>query len=356
VRGAEGGEPGRVRGIGGGAEDVAPPAFAGARDHDAGRASLAERFRRHAAALARSGRSPLYVELMRGAADDLDRGGVVRDLFAGTEPGGSRAPAGAWPLAAATLRARFAEVRPCLALTVQTNEPGRAAVLYGLLLWLVQRHDLPVRLLEVSASAGLNLLVDRHAYRVDGALLGDPHSPLAFAEPWRGRPVPWPAVTASGLRVVERAGCDLAPLDPSSPDDRLTLLSYLWPDEPDRLARTRAALEVAARHPPPVAPCAAERWLPRVLAAARPGELTVLWQSVVRQYVPADVWREVERTVLAAGERATGEAPLAWVALEPGEDDVAEFVVSATTWPGGERRRLGVAGDHGPPVRWSSVS
>jgi hypothetical protein len=65
--------------------------FGGARDRDAAaRASLADRFRRHADALARGGRSPLCIELMRGAAADLDRGGVVADLFAGiASPPGS---------------------------------------------------------------------------------------------------------------------------------------------------------------------------------------------------------------------------------------------------------------------------
>jgi hypothetical protein len=144
-------------------------AFGGARDQDAGHASLADRFRRHADALARGGRSPLCIELMRGAAADLDRGGVVRELFdgvpappgsvpalrllaalhrlvlAGRAPelalhypsaGGTRPAAGAWPRAADCLRERFDEVRERLTLTVQTNEPGRATVLYGALLWL----------------------------------------------------------------------------------------------------------------------------------------------------------------------------------------------------------------------------
>jgi hypothetical protein len=51
---------------------------------------------------------------------------------------------------------------------------------------------------------------------------------------------------------------------------RLTLRSYLWPDELDRLARADAALDVAARHPPPVTACAAERWLPRSWPPAAP--------------------------------------------------------------------------------------
>jgi len=49
----------------------------GARERALAGASIAERLRRHADALAAAGRSPLYVVLMREAAMDLDRGGVV---------------------------------------------------------------------------------------------------------------------------------------------------------------------------------------------------------------------------------------------------------------------------------------
>jgi hypothetical protein len=360
-------------------------AFGSTREHEAGGASIAERLRRHADALAGARRSPLYVELMRGAALDLERGGVVCELFDGLpappgsvpalrlmgalhrlvleghaprlachypSAGGTKAPAGAWPLAAASLRERFDEVRERVTLTVQTNEPGRAAVLYGALLWVSELHRLPVRLLEIGASGGLNLLADRYAYRVEGSLLGDAASPLVFDEPWRGRPVPDPPATARALRIASRAGCDPAPLDLSSAQDRLTLRSYVWPDEPDRLQRLDAALEVAARHPPVVASCAAERWLPRVLASRRSGELTAIWQSVMRQYVPPEAWAAVEHAIDDAARAATAEMPLAWLTMEPGEHPLSGFVLSATTWPGGSRLQLADVGDHGPPVRW----
>jgi hypothetical protein len=363
--------------------DVTP--FGGARDQDAAQASLAERFRRHADAFERGGRSPLCIELVRNAAADLERGGVVCELFdgiptpAGSVPalrllaalhrlvlagrapqlaahypsaGGTQPPAGAWPLAAACLRERFDEVRERLTLTVQTNEPGRAVVLYGALLWLTERHRLPVSLLEIGASGGLNLLADRFAYRVGGTLLGDGGSPLVLEEPWVGRPVADPSAAARALRVVRRAGCDLAPLQLASADDRLTLHSYLWPDELDRLARIGAALAVADSHPPAVVACPAEQWLPGVLGASRAGELTVIWQSVMRQYVPAEAWARIERAVQDAARAATSDTPLAWLSMEPGDDPGAGFAVRATTWPGGARHLLAHAGDHGPPARW----
>ena len=347
--------------------------------------NLATRFRSQATALARGGRSPLYVELLGGAAADIEAGGVVAELFDGIaappgavpslrlmaalhrlvldgraprlaafcpSAGGSRPPAGAWPVAAAVAREHYAELRAWVALTVQTNEPGRAAALYGALLWLEDRHGLAVRLLEIGASGGLNLLADRYAYRVGGAVLGDGASPLVFDEPWEGLPVPDPRAAAGALRIAARAGCDLAPLDLASAQDRLTLRSYLWPDELDRLARIDAALAVAAAGPPAVEACAAECWLPGAIAGAQRGELTVVWESVMRQYVPAAAWAAIERAVGDAGRAATADAPLAWVTMEPAADRGAGCEVVATTWPGGERRLLATAGYHGPPVRW----
>ena len=89
---------------------------------------------------------------------------------------------------------------------VQTNEPGRSAVLFGVLLWIADRYRRPVRLLEIGASAGLNLLAEHFAYRSSGALLGDPESPLVFEGPWVGTPVPDPADAQTHLTVVEQAG------------------------------------------------------------------------------------------------------------------------------------------------------
>src|SRR5207253_10404609 len=125
--------------------------------------------------------------------------------------GGRAAPEGAWQAAAATLGERFDEVRERLRRGVQTNEPGRSAALYGGLLWASARLRAPLRVLEIGASARLNLLADRFAYAVGGELLGELGSPVRFEEPWRGTPVDDPAAAARGLRISTRRGCDTAP-------------------------------------------------------------------------------------------------------------------------------------------------
>ncbi|MEA2478399.1 MAG: hypothetical protein QOJ07_321 [Thermoleophilaceae bacterium] len=342
--------------------------------------TLPERFRRHAASLEHGGRSPLCIALMRGAADDIEAGGPVARLFDGvaTPPGsvpalrllaalhhlvlsgdapelatfypsagGARPPAGVWPAALAALEAGHDRVAGRLTRTVQTNDPGRASVLYAALLWLTERHGLPIRLLEIGASAGLNLHADRYCQVVDGAELGDPASPLRFDEPWRRAPDLRDA--ARRLRVVERAGCDLAPLDPGDPGDRMTLLSYLWPDEPERIDRMSAALAVAARDPAPVTAAPAGSWLPGILAATGEPALTVVWHSLLRQYVDPAEWTALE-AAFAQAPRDRG--PVVWVSMEPTDDHLRNVALTVRESPDGAERRLARCGDHGPPVVW----
>jgi hypothetical protein len=110
---------------------------------------------------------------------------------------------------------------------------------------------------------------------------------------------------------------------------------------------------VAEREPPPVDAVPAGRWLPERLAAPAPGMLTVVWQSVMRQYLGADERAHIEGAIAAAGAAATDDAPLAWLADEPDGDPAHRMAVTVTTWPGGETRELARCDDHGPPVSWA---
>lgn len=348
----------------------------------AGETPLPARFRRHAQMLVDSNRSPLYVALMRSAADDLDRDGPVAQLFAGIpappgsvpqlrlmgalhylvlsgqarrlaafypSAGGTEPVAGVWPAVQATIGEHFDTIRARLHRTVQTNEPGRSAVLFAGLLWLSDRHRRPIRLLEVGASAGLNLLADRYAYLVDGHTLGDPASPLRFVDPWVPPPPIDIAGAAAGLRIVARAGCDLAPLDPARPEDQITLLSYIWPDELHRIERMRAALAVAAADPVPVISCAGSEWLPGALAAAEDGELTVVWHSVMRQYVEPVEWEAIERAL-------DGRPGVVRLSMEPDFTQRAPMRLTVHDPAASPARLLAVCDDHGLPIRWETYS
>jgi hypothetical protein len=328
--------------------------------------------------------SPLYAALLEHLAEDAQAGGITAALLGpyadeplATVPGlrllgavhrlvlegrlprlapfyptmdGDQPPERAWPAFRAALIEHADELRPLIAAPLQTNEPGRAAVLYGGALVVAAATGLPIRLLEIGASAGLNLRMDRFAYRVGGKLLGDPKSPLVLDEPWTGAPT---VPTASRLQVLERRGCDPRPIDPASEDGSVRLASLIWAD-PARLARLRAAIEVAEEVPATVDAASADDWLAERLATPAPGSATVVWHSVVRQYVEPARWRRVGVLLERAGEFATVDAPLAHLAFEPevAPDGDYDFTLRLTLWPGGQTETLATAHGHGMPVRW----
>lgn len=327
--------------------------------------------------------SPLTAALLHAAADDYDAGGPTADLLgphaddrSGSVPslrlagalhrlvlerkapelalhypsvGGAAGVDGAWAAARRAIEEHLAELREAVRRPVQTNEVGRSAVLYGGLLHVAQRTGKPLRLLEIGASAGLNLMVDRFAYDVDEDLvLGDPGSPVRLHRPWQGR------YPQGAMAVVERAGCDPSPLDPASAADRLTLTSYVWADQVERFERLRHALHLAGEHGVRVEQRGAADFLRGELAQPRAGVTTVVWHSLVRQYLSPDERAEVDELLRSAGRRATSDAPLAHLTLEPDRREPGyRFPVVLTTWPGGETRELQQAQGHGPPVVWS---
>jgi hypothetical protein len=228
---------------------------------------------------------------------------------------------------------------------VQTNEVGRCTGLIGGFMLVARETGLPLAPFEVGASAGLILRFDRYRYASRGTTFGEPSSEVRFDDVFESGDPPLDAP----LVVAERRGCDANPLDPRSEEDRLTLLSYVWPDQTHRFGRLRAALEIAARDDVVVEHARAAEWAERVLATPRPGVATVLYHSIVVQYLPPDEGTALHRAVLDAGSRATPEAPFAWLYLEPA-DEQAE--VRLTLWPGGEERLLARAGYHTSPVTW----
>lgn len=348
--------------------------------------ALADDFERHADVLVATGRSPLYIVLMRGAARNARAGGVVNEAFPeGPGPPGSvpelrlmaalhylalggdapelarhfpsasgeESPDEAWAVAEAIIGDRLRKVRELCARTVQTNEPGRSVALYGGLLWLASRYSMPIQLLEVGASAGLNLNADRYRYLVDGRCVGNRDSAVTFVEPWRGLPVPDPWSAQRKLSIQTRRGRDPNPIDVSTEDGARRLLSYIWPDEPDRLARLRAAIDIARSHPPSLDVDDAAHWLGRRLTEDRAGTLTVVWQSVMYQYLDRIRQRELQDVIRQAGHSATSRQPLAWLTMESAsEDHLSNFTLSCHIWPGDRPLTLADADSHGPPVSW----
>jgi hypothetical protein len=352
----------------------------------ADRSALAEWFRLEAAGLEQIG-SPFYGELERRMADDVETGGpawtvlesraggspaddalalrllggVHRMVLAGTAPtlarhypsaGGDGDTAAAWLHFRDLLARPPAEVLDALTRPPQTNEVGRSASLVPGFLRVAADTGLPLRLLELGSSAGLNLRVDRYRYEQDGNAWGDPDSPVCFVDLWPGATPP----LGTPATISTRAGCDRDPIDAADPESALTLLSYVWPDQAERLQRLRDALDIARDAPVDIARAPIDDWLPEQLADPVAGVATVVFHSVVWQYLPESTRALVHATLEAAGGRATATAPLAYLRLEPAPATYFPAELRITSWPGAasatDSRLLATSGFHFGPVTW----
>jgi hypothetical protein len=323
--------------------------------------------------------SPLYADLLAAAADDVEAGGPCWSVFEGHETdalgsvpalrfmaaahrlvlrgeapmlarhypsAGGRPDAGdPWPDFRAAVAEHMETLHELIELPVQTNEVGRSAALLGGFLQVARVTGLPLATLEIGCSAGLNLRWHRWLYDAGAAgTWGDPDSPVRLGD----RFDPAPPLDAA-VEVAERRGCDAQPLDPTSDAHRETLLACTWPDQVDRFTQLDAALRVAADDPVAIDRAPAAEWVADQLADPRPGVATVVFQSIVLQYLDDDQRAGVRAAIEAAGAAATARAPLAWLSMEPG-GDLAD--VRLRMWPGGEEALIARAGYHGRPVRW----
>ncbi len=120
--------------------------------------------------------------------------------------------------------------------TTQTNEVGRSAVLRAVLRALARRGLRDVNLVDVGASAGLNLYLDH--YDVSPVPVDDALTLVCDSRTDDDQPGPMPT-------IHRRIGIDLHPLDLRDEDSALWLRACLWPEDPERLARLERIEELA---------------------------------------------------------------------------------------------------------------
>jgi hypothetical protein len=238
-------------------------------------------------------------------------------------------------------------VRLLLERPVQTNEVRRSRALLGGFLHIARESRLPLSLLEVGASAGLDLRWDHFRYEIGGQAWGDPASPVCLRNGFEGA---FPSLNVRA-DVIARRGCDARPIDPLTSEGRLTLLSYIWADQIERIARLEAAIKVAARVPAQLDRADAAEWLEARLREDVPGVARIVYHSIVLQYLTDEGRERLRRVIREAGDQATRTAPLAWLRMEPSGDHAD---VCLTVWPEGEERLLARAGYHGEIVQWLS--
>lgn len=332
--------------------------------------------------------SPLYTALLDSCVRDLAEGGPTWALLAdradeptghalplrllagvhwlvlsGQAPllapyypsvGGVEPPGLAWPVFQHLLAERADDLRVLLDRPLQTNEVRRCSALLVGLNWIATATKRPCRVLEIGASAGLNLNWHRYRYQGPDGGWGPLEAPVRLVLPaGMGRLAPELAASSVGV------GCDRAPLDVASGADQQWLRSCIWADQVDRLADLDAALALAVVHPTRVERGEATGWLARQLrdVGGGRGTATVVVQTFVQQYLSGPQRADLAEVIDRAAAGATHEAPLAWLQLEPPDDPDRQprerqgmADIRVRLWPGQVDQVLGYAGYHGSPV------
>ena len=222
---------------------------------------------------------------------------------------------------------------------VQTNEVQRCVALLPAFLTVARETALPIELLELGPSAGLNLHVDRYRYLYAEGARAPSDALLELVANERGRPVP-PTLLASGLEVRRRRGIDLAPVDATTDEGYLLLRSFVWPGLEDRVRRLDAAIAtLRAEHERPelIQGDYVER-LPELLAERPADAVTIVFQTASTGYLPAEAAARLRSSLDAAGSDGR---PLAWVSTrrhderEGAVEDAYELELRV--WPGPPR-------------------
>ena len=250
-----------------------------------------------------------------------------------------------WDVVRSTLISDAGHIHYWLDSAPQTNEVRRSAVLIAIGHVLADRFGLPMRTSELGASGGLNLHWDAYALKLGEDVFGAANPALTLSPDWSG-----PKPPARSPHVIARAGVDLNPLNPTNPDHALRLQAYLWPDQPERMSLTRAAIKTARTS---VTQGDAIDWLAGRIAH-QSGQLHLIYSTVAWQYFPDAKKAEGTRIIAQAGAVAAKTTPLAWFSME-NDGAGPGAALTLQLWPGDLMINLGRADFHGRWVDWKGI-
>ena len=175
---------------------------------------------------------------------------------------------------------------------VQTNEVRRCACLlpaFELVARRTQRQ--PLALVEIGASAGLNLLWDQYSYDYGeghSQQCGNGQSPVQLLCTLRGDKRPaLPTLPSPLPPVASRIGIDLNPIDVHDAEATLWLRALIWPEHEKRRQLLTHALSVAQQHTPTILKGDALDLLPDILADVPRDTMLCLYHTfVINQFSP----------------------------------------------------------------------
>jgi len=233
---------------------------------------------------------------------------------------------------------------------VQTNAVGRSAVLLPAFEHVarITTAARPLALVEVGASAGLNLFWDRFRFEYEGyGVYGTPDSPVRIESTVRGnRDPPLPERVPD---VGYRAGIDLNPLNVTDPADARWLQALVIPDQQRRHERLAAALDLAAADPPRLVEGDALDVLPDLLRDVPVEPVLCVFSTHMLYQLDQDAVDELEGMLREHGH----ERPVHWLSNVP-SPDAESPVYRHVALRDGEREvtRLAEHESYGKWLRW----
>jgi hypothetical protein len=282
----------------------------------------------------RSGQQPSF--LLFGAVHYLLLDGAdhrLREYYPSVVRAPDTDPAGAGPVFVDFCREYRAPLQELIRTRLVQSNVVRRAVALRYALWAIGRRCTgPVHLLEIGASAGLLMNVDRYRYLIGEREFGRPGAPVTLDSQWRGTgPVP----DLDGVpEIASKTGVDLHPVDIADSRERLWLRALVWPEQRSAAALLEAVIDEAGASPPPVVAGDAVDVCPALGRDLPEGEPRVVFHAATRMHVPEQRRAEFDEAIDSVG--ASG--PLFHVWLEPPEAPHYRYPVA----------EAGVVAMHGP--------
>jgi len=229
---------------------------------------------------------------------------------------------------------------------VQTNEVSRCGGLMPVFV-VASKGVLgrPLYLVDIGASAGLNLFWDLYGYNYGDRLKGgDRNSPVQIECALRGPNAP--PIPPFFPPVSGRVGVDLNPLDVRAEEDALWLRALIWPEHEKRAELLRNAIAVVRHQPLQLLAGDGIDLLPEINKATPIDSVL----CIVRMFTPISQEGRYRLTTLVADYAAKRDVMM--ITARPHGSDDSELCL--TSFVNGHRNEHGLAymQNHGNWIEW----
>ncbi len=240
----------------------------------------------------------------------------------------------------------------------QTNVVRRCTCLLPAFSMAQTESGLPLSLIDVGASAGLNLNVDHYRYRYlrggrETATWGQAEARVTLEAELRGAGA-MPSL-ADDLTVRFRGGIDLNPIELGNEEELRWLRALIWPEHVERHQRLLDAAAELASSPIDLRAGDAVELLPEMIADAPADTALTVYSTVALYQFPTESRQQFFKLLA----RTSQDRPVWLVTLElrlEDIDDRQDPTLSITRFNGGvgQRQQLAKASPHGWWIEWAA--